>query len=197
MLQNARGWYQKGIFGTHDLPGRADDWLNAAKDQVPALLQKGQRLGFAFVSGQRPTPNAQGRIATTLEWARELTADDIKLLKGQAAYSEKLPNPDEGFTEADVKDAKKAEEVFKVIRERLEKSRKERPGGYLVREAPEKDVQGLKILAGHLKEKQFVTKIRKTFARGEMNEDLEIVPAKLGQAEDHSEYDEVLPTSPP
>jgi hypothetical protein len=197
MLQNAQGWYAKGIFGSHELPGKADDWLRDAKDQIPALLQKGQQLGFAFVSGQRPTPNQQGRIATTLEWARELTADDVKLLKGQAAYSEKLPNPDEGFTEADVKDAKKAEEVFKVIRERLEKDRKERPGGYLVREAPEKDVQGLKILSGHLKEKQFVTKIRKTFTKGEMNEDLEIVPAKLGQAEDHSEYDEVLPTSPP
>jgi hypothetical protein len=69
--------------------------------------------------------------------------------------------------------------------------------GYLVREAPEKDVQGLKILSGHLKEKQFVTKIRKTFTKGEMDDGLEIVPAKLGQAEDHSEYDEVLPTSPP
>jgi hypothetical protein len=197
MLQNARGWYAKGIFGSHELPGKADDWLNAAKDQIPALLQKGQQLGLAFVSGQRPQPNGQGRIATTLEWARELTADDIKLLKGQAAYSEKLPNPDEGFTEADVKDAKKAGAVYKVIRERLEKDRKDRPGGYLVREAPEKDVQALKILSGHLKEKQFVTKIRKTFTKGEMNEDLEIVPAKLGQAEDHSEYEEVLPTSPP
>jgi hypothetical protein len=197
MLQNARGWYQKGIFGSHELPGKADDWLDAAKDQTPALLQKGQQLGFNFVSGQRPQPNSQGRIATTLEWARELTADDVKLLKGQAAYTEKLPDPDEGYTEADVKDPKKAEDVFKVIRERLDKYRKDRPGGYLVREAPEKDVQGLKVLSGHLKEKQFVTKIRKTFTRGEMDDDLEIVPAKLGQAEDRSEYDEVLPTSPP
>jgi hypothetical protein len=197
MLQNARGWYQKGIFGSHELPGKADDWLNAAKDEIPALLQKGQQLGFNFVSGQRPEPNAQGRIATTLEWARELTADDVKLLKGQVPYSEKLPDPDQGYTEADVKDPKKAEEVFKVIRARLDKDRKERPGGYLIREAPEKDVQGLKILSGHLKEKQFVTKIRKTFTTGEMDDDLLIVPAKLGQAEDHSEYDEVLPTSPP
>jgi hypothetical protein len=197
MLQNARGWYQKGIFGSHELPGKADDWLNDAKDQIPTLLQKGQQLGFAFVSGQRPQPNGQGRIATTLEWARELTPDDVKLLKGQAPYTEKVPDPDEGFTQADVKDAKKAEEVFKVIRERLEKYRKERPGGYLVREAPEKDVQGLKILSGHLKEKQFITKIRKTFTKGEMDDDLLLVPAKLGQAEDHSEYDEVLPTSPP
>src|SRR5262249_14822324 len=68
---------------------------------------------------------------------------------------------------------------------------------YLVREAPEKDVQGLKILSGHLKEKQFVTKIRKTFTKGEMDDDLLLVPAKLGAAEDHSEYDEILPTSPP
>jgi hypothetical protein len=197
MLQNAQGWYAKGIFGTHDLPGKADDWLRDVKDQIPTLTQKGQQLGFAFVSGQRPQPNAQGRIATTLEWARELTADDVKLLKGQAAYTEKLPDPDEGYTEADVKEPKKAEDVFKVIRERLAKYQKDRPGGYLVREAPEKDVQGLKILSGHLKEKQFVTKIRKTFTRGEMDDDLLIVPAKLGQAEDKSEYEEVLPTSPP
>ncbi len=58
-------------------------------------------------------------------------------------------------------------------------------------------MRGLKILAGHLKEKQFVTKIRKTFTRGEMDDDLLILPAKLGGAEDRSEYDEVLPTSPP
>jgi hypothetical protein len=197
MLQNAHGWYAKGIFGTHDLPGKADDWLRDIKDQVPALLQKGQQLGFQYVYGQRPNPNGQGRIATTLEWARELTDDDVKLLKGQEAYSEKIPDPDQGFTQADVKDPKKAEEVFKVIRERLDKYHKDRPGGYLVREAPEKDVQGLKILSGHLKEKQFVTKIRKTFTKGEMEDDLLIVPAKLGNAEDHSEYEEVLPTSPP
>jgi hypothetical protein len=30
-----------------------------------------------------------------------------------------------------------------------------------------------------------------------MDDDLLIVPAKLGQAEDKSEYEEVLPTSPP
>jgi hypothetical protein len=196
MLQNAQGWYAKGIFGTHELPGKADDWLKDAKDQIPALLQKGQQLGFGYTFGQRPMPNAQGRIATTLEWARQLTADDIKVLKGQAAYTEKLPDPDEGYTRADV-NGKNAEDVYKVIRERLEKYRKERPGGYLVREAPEKDLKQLKILAGHLKEGQFVTKIRKSFTRGEMNDDLLIVPAKLGNAEDHSEYEEVLPTSPP
>jgi hypothetical protein len=197
MIQNARGWYSKGIFGTNELPGKADDWLKAIEGQAPALLQKGQELGFNFVSGQRPQPNKQGRIATTLEWARQLSADDLKVLTVQAAYGEKVPDPDEGFTPADVKDPQKAEAVFKVIRERLEKYRKERPGGYLVREAPAGDLKALKLLAGHLKEGQFVTKFRKTFTKPEMDDDLLIVPAKLGNAEDRSEYEEILPTSPP
>jgi hypothetical protein len=197
MLQNARGWYAKGIFGTHELPGQADDWLNAIKEQTPALLQKGQELGFNFVSGQRPQPNKMGRIATTLEWGKRLTAADIKLLKGDAPYTEKLPDPDEGFTQADLQDSKKAEAVTKVIQDRLAKYRAERPGGYLVRAAPADDLKQLKILAGHLKEGQFVTKFRKTFTKGEMNDDLLIVPAKLGSSEDKSEYEEILPTSPP
>src|SRR5262245_9698705 len=197
MIQNARGWYSKGIFGMNELPGKADDWLNAINGQAPALLQKGQELGFNFVNGQRPQPNKQGRIATTLEWARQLSAEDLKVLTGQAAYGEKLPDPDEGFTAADVKDPQKADAVYKVIRERLEKYRKERPGGYLVREAPAEDLRQLKILTGHLKEGQFVTKFRKTFTRAEMDDDLLFVPARLGNAEDHSEYEEILPTSPP
>src|SRR5207253_6259539 len=89
MLQNAQGWYAKGIFGTHELPGQADDWLKDAKDEIPALLQKGQQLGFQYTFGQRPMPNSQGRIATTLEWAKQLTADDVKVLKGQLPYTEK------------------------------------------------------------------------------------------------------------
>jgi hypothetical protein len=197
MIQNAQGWYAKGIFGTNDLPGKADDWLRAIKDQAPGLMQRGQQLGFGFVSGQRPQPNKDGHIATTLEWARKLSADDVKVLKGQAAYSEKVPDVDEGFTQADVSDAKKAEAVYKVIRERLAESQKSHPAGYLVREAPAEDLKQLQVLAGHLKEGQFVTKFRKTFAKDEMDDDLKIIPAKLGKAEDSSEYEEILPTSPP
>jgi hypothetical protein len=197
MIQNARGWYAKGIFGSRELPGKADDWLKDAQAEIPALLQRGQELGFNFISGQRPQPNKDGRIPTTLEWARQLTADDIKVLKGQAGYSEKVPDPDEGFTQADTKDPNKAEAVYKVIQQRLEKYQKERPGGYLVREAPAEDVKQLKVLAGHLKEGQFLTKFRKTFTKPEMDDDLLIVPAKLGSPEDHSEYEEILPTSPP
>ncbi len=33
----------------------------------------------------------------------------------------------------------------------MEKYRKERPGGYLVREAPAEDLKKLELLAGHLK----------------------------------------------
>jgi hypothetical protein len=197
MLQNARGWYSKGIFGKNDLPGRADEWLDAVKEQTPAILKRGQELGFNFVSGQRPTPNKQGRIATTLEWAKRLTPEDIQVLQGKAAFGEKLPDPDEGFTRDDLKDAKKAEQVFKVINERLEKYRNERPGGYLLREAPADELKQMKLLAGHVKEGQYVTKFRKSFTKDEMNEDLLIVPAKISSAEDRSEYEEILPTSPP
>jgi hypothetical protein len=197
MLQNARGWYNKGTFGTNDLPGKADEWLDAIKAQTNDLLRKGNELGFGFASGQRPLPNKDGKIATTLEWARKLTADDIKVLKGAAPYSEKVPNVDDGFTEADLKEEKKAEAIRKVIQQRLDKCQKEHPAGYLVREAPADDLKALKVLAGHLKEGQFVTKFRKTFTKGEMNDDLVIVPAKLGDAVDRSEYEEILPTSPP
>jgi hypothetical protein len=189
MLQNAQGWYAKGLFGGKDLPGDGDDWLTAIQAQVPELLQKGQQLGFNLVSGQRPQPNAQGRIATTLEWARKLTAE--------APYSEKVPDPDEGFTQADVNDPAKRDRVYQTIHERLDRFRRERPGGYLVREAPEADVRALKQLVGHLQPGQFVTKVRKVFTKGEMTDDLVIVPAKLGDAVDRSEYTEILPTSPP
>jgi hypothetical protein len=197
MLQNARGWYAKGIFGDKDLPGGGDDWLNAIQARIPELLRRGQELGFNFVAGQRPQPNARGRIATTLEWARKLTKDDISLLKGDVPFSEKVPNVDEGFTQADMQDAAKREKATQTINERLEKYRKERPGGYLVREAPEADVKALRQLLGHVQEGQFLTKFRKTFTRSEMADDLVIVPAKLGEAEDRSEYTEILPTSPP
>ena len=92
---------------------------------------------------------------------------------------------------------RRARPTQKTIQKRLDTYRKERPGGYLVREAPADEVKGLKLLAGHLKEGQFLTKFRKTFAKDEMNDDLLIVSAKAGKAEDHSEYEEILPSSPP
>jgi hypothetical protein len=108
-----------------------------------------------------------------------------------------VPDVDEGFTQADLKDPARAEAIYKVIRARLAKSQQERPFGYLVRHAPASDVKDLQQLAGHLGESLFITKFRKTFARDEMNDDLSIVPARYNGAEDTSEYEEMLPSSPP
>jgi hypothetical protein len=179
------------------LPGRGQDWLDTFKAQTPALLAKAAELNFRFVSGQRPQPNKQGHIPTTMEWARKLTKSDVGVLAGKAPYSEKVPNVDEGFTQADVKDPARAEAIYKVIRARLAKAQQERPFGYLVRNAPADDVKNLQQLAGHLTENWFITKFRKIFARDEMNDDLSIVPARYNGNEDSSEYDEILPSSPP
>jgi hypothetical protein len=191
MLQAASGCTPGG------LPGRGADWLTLINGQIPGLLNRGKELGFSFVSGQRPQPNAKGHIPTTMEWARKLTAADIEILQGKAPYSETVPDVDDGFTQADMKDPKKAAAVKKVIQARLAKARQERPLGYLVRHAPTDDVRALQQLAGHLQGGLFITKFRKSFTRDEMNDDLEIVAARLGDQEDNSEYQEILPTSPP
>jgi hypothetical protein len=179
------------------LPGGGQVWLDNFKGQIPPLMDKARALGFIFVAGQRPQPNRQGHIPTTMEWSRKLSRDDIAILTGKSTYSEKVPNVDEGFTQADLKDPKRAEAIYKVIRASLDKSRKERPIGYLVREAPADDVKNLQQLAGHLSEGLFITKFRKIFARDEMNDDLLIVPARYNGVEDSSEYEEILPSSPP
>src|SRR5262245_23233688 len=123
--------------------GGADNWLKAAAGDIPQLLRRGNELGFRFIAGQRPQPNQKGHIPTTMEWARKLSGDDIKVLKGEAAYCEKVPNVDEGFTQADLKDPKRAQAIYKVIRARLTRAQQERPNGYLVREAPVEDVRAL------------------------------------------------------
>jgi hypothetical protein len=191
MLQAASGCTPGG------LPGKGADWLTAINGQIPGLLTRGKEMGFNFVSGQRPQPNAKGHIPTTMEWARRLTDKDIQVLQGKAPYCEKVPDPDEGFTAADVKDPKKAEAIYKIIRERLAKANKDHPIGYLVRHAPDEDIRVLQQLAGHIQAGLFITKFRKTFTRDEMNDDLVIVPARLGQHDDNSVYEEILPTSPP
>jgi hypothetical protein len=179
------------------LPGRGQEWLDAFKAQTPGLLARVAELNFRFVSGQRPQPNNKGHIPTTMEWARKLSKDDIKILRGEAPYGEKVPDVDEGFTQADLKDPQRAQAIYKVIQARLNKANKERPIGYLVRTAPAEDVRDLNQLLGHVRDGVFITKFRKTFARDEMNDDLSIVPARYNGAEDTSEYEEILPSSPP
>src|SRR5207248_2731071 len=125
------------------------------------------------------------------------TKGDVDILSGKAPWSEVVPDVDEGFTAADMNDMKRAEAIRKVIQARLSKAQRERPFGYLVRHAPAEDVKNLQQLAGHLTADWFITKFRKIFARDEMNDDLLIVPARYNGAEDSSEYEEMLPSSPP
>jgi hypothetical protein len=65
------------------------------------------------------------------------------------------------------------------------------------RNAPKEDVEKLKLLQGHVKKGQFVTKFRKIFSKDEMSDDLEVVRARVGDKEDDIEYFSILPTSPP
>jgi len=65
------------------------------------------------------------------------------------------------------------------------------------REAPKDDVEKLKLLKGHVKKDQFVTKMRKVFSKDEMSDDLEFVRARVGDKDDDIEYFSILPTSPP
>src|SRR2546423_286037 len=52
------------------------------------------------------------------------------------------------------------------------------------RDAPKADVEKLKILRGHVKKGQFVTKFRRVFTKAEMGADLELVKARVGGADD-------------
>ena len=98
------------------IPGRGQIWLDDMKAQIPPLMAKARELNFQFVPRQRPQPNKAGHIPTTMEWARKLTKDDVGILAGKSPYSEKVPDVDEGFTQADVKDPARAEAIYKVIR---------------------------------------------------------------------------------
>ena len=65
------------------------------------------------------------------------------------------------------------------------------------RDAPQADIDNLKLLRGHLKEGQFITKLRKVFTKRECDADLVFVRATLFREKDDMEYFAKLPTSPP
>jgi hypothetical protein len=65
------------------------------------------------------------------------------------------------------------------------------------READPEAIKQLKLLRGHIRQGQWITKIRRVFRRGEMGQDLEFVRARLGGTPDDMEYADILPTSPP
>jgi hypothetical protein len=65
------------------------------------------------------------------------------------------------------------------------------------READPGAVQQLRLLRGHLRQGQTITKLRKVFVRGEMGQDLVFERARLAGVPDDMEYEYILPTSPP
>ena len=182
-------------FGQQDLVEPNRKWLAAVRGNAPDLMGRGQQLGFSFPLNQDLPANKAGIRPTSLQWAKQLTADDIRILSGDMPYSETAPDPDFGFTRPDLQDPMRAAAIVKVIQARLLKSQKERPRGYLVREAPAEDLKTLGILKGHLQAGQVLTKFHRTFTRGEMNADLVLVQAKVGAIEDRSEHDEMLRTT--
>jgi hypothetical protein len=182
------------MFGANDLLEPNRKWLEAVRTTSPDLMRRGQQLGFAFPLNQELPANKDGIRPTSLQWAKKLTADDIKILSGDMPYSETAPDPDFGFTAPDMRDPQRAVAIRKVIQARLQKAQKDRPRGYLVREAPTEDLKTMAVLKGHLREGQVLTKFHRTFTRGEMNADLVLAQAKVGQAEDRSEHEEMLRT---
>src|SRR5207249_3613491 len=136
--------------GYTTLPGGASEWMATVGDLIPGMLDRANTLGFAFLPGKRPQPNTQGRTATTMEWARKLTEKDIAVLQGKAAYCETLPDVDDGFTAADLKDPAKRDAIFMVVQERWKKAMDSHPNGYLVRHAPADDLAAMQQLAGHM-----------------------------------------------
>jgi len=127
--------------GYTTLPGGASDWLASIGDLIPGMMDRAGNLGFGFLPGKRPQPNSQGRTPTTMEWARRLTAEDIAILKGKGEYCEQLPEVDDGFSAADLKDPAKRDAIFMVVQERWKKAMDSHPNGYLVRHVPDEDVQ--------------------------------------------------------
>jgi hypothetical protein len=181
--------------GPKELLAQNHDWLSAVKQNNAGLLRRGQELGYFFpINGQALRPNKDGHLPTTLEWAKRLTADDLKVLSGDRPYSETVPDPDAGFAPQDLQDGKRVQAIFNVIQRRLEQYRQARPRGYLVRDASKEDIKALRILQGHLQEGQVLTKFDHVFTKDEMNDDLVLVPARVGDVADRSEHEELLRT---
>jgi hypothetical protein len=72
-------------------------------------------------------------------------------------------------------------------------------GGGFVADRTDREMtfRQLRTLRGHLREGHWLTKLRRTFPRAEMTDDLALVPAQLGGTPDEMEYVEAMPTSPP
>lgn len=178
--------------GPGELADANQKWRQKIQPSTGALLQRANELNFGFQMNQQLRPNAKGQRATLLEWAKRVTEDDIGILSGTRPYSDKVPDPDDGFTHADMRDPQRSIAIQKIIQHRLAKSQKEQPRGYLVREGKKDDLATLSLLKGHVQANQYITKFRHVFSRAEMNDDLVMVEARVGDVADTSEHEEVL-----
>ena len=183
MLQGGDRLHAGGLPG-----GGAGLARRRSRPQIPAAAGSAPASSASTsspASGRSPT--SKGHIPTTMEWARKLTADDIK--RPHAARrptARRCPTSTKASPQADVKDPQRAEAIYKVIRARLAKcaARNARSATSSAKRRPT-TCKNLQQLAGHLQRGLFITKFRKIFARDEMNDDLSIVPGPLQRRRDH------------
>ncbi len=160
---------------------------------------------------------------TKLEWARQLAEADLSILEDPLASYAQMGGADlpEGSQVIPIDQfLKEAEEELgkqdgDYAKERMPELRRDytadkgqvvkvsTPGGrfssspymwYANREAPADDVKGLSRLKGHLRQGQWITKIRKILRKDEMTDDLVLIPVDAGTEQ---EYVRLMPTSPP
>jgi uncharacterized protein DUF2330 len=117
-------------------------------------------------------------------WAQVVQPQLDGLNRAAAAYGQELPN----WQPARLEWAKK------LTGNDIEVLSGTAPFG---READADAIKNLRLLLGHLKPGQTMTKLRKVILRGEMGNDLVFERARLGGAADTMEYEYILPTSPP
>lgn len=134
-------------------------WSNASGFAIPEKLTTQEKAWQEDLKERLPAFQRQidelrqkKHQPATLEWAKKITDEDVKIITGEKKYN---------------------------------------------RDAPADDVEKLKQLKGIVKPGQWVTKMRKVFAKDEMTDDLTFEAAKIGGKADDIEYFSILPTSPP
>ena len=197
-------------------------WLNSGtvcisqKRMTPEERQELQERS-SWLQAKRQA--VRGYDTTKLEWAHRIGAADAKVLRNPTRHWGQLGFPDlpkdarrQSWAEfaAEAPGAVQGDPGWVTARLKEMKAqytpdkgaivaRKEDPEGtvwywFPRREAPDADVGALGQLKGHLEEGLFLTKFRKVFQKGEMTQDLEIVPAEDRY---RTEYLRILPQSPP
>ena len=192
MLQAASGCTPGG------LPGSGGDWLKAIEGQTsrPAPAGAGT-LGFNFVS--RPAAPAQQARPHPDHHGMGPQADRRRRQgpRGEAPYSEKVPNVDEGFTQADMKDPQKAagDHQGHPGPPATRPSRNARSATWSAkprrrRQGPASTLRPPASRPVHHQVPQDLHPRRDERRPGHR-------PARYNDQDDTSEYEEILPTSPP